>query len=331
MPIDVHAHYVPTRLFERIDALGPDLGVTTIAGRTPALSFAYGFKTRPFFPALIEDVAKRRAWLGEKGLDRQIVAVWPDMYGYGFAEDKAVGWHKLVNDELAAWTDENADAFSWVASVPLPHAEAAAAALERAAASGAVGVMVATNVEGVNLGELPLDPFWAKAQALNLTVLLHPVLVDAAPRAAKFALAQIAHYTFDTTMGLGSLIFSGVLDRFPRLSLFVSHGGGAFPYLAGRFDIMHARMDRAAQSDVALQPPSAYMDRMAFDTIVHGPKPLRFLAESVGVRNMMLGTDYSFPPADLDPLASLREAGFSKNDITAIADENPRRLFPTIR
>ena len=51
-------------------------------------------------------------------------------------------------------------------------------------------------------------------------------------------------YTFDTTLGVGSLIFSGVLDRFPTLTLVLSHGGGAYPYLAGRFDIMHARMDR---------------------------------------------------------------------------------------
>ena len=51
---------------------------------------------------------------------------------------------------------------------------------------------------------------------------------------------------------------TGVLDRFPNLRLVLSHGGGAYPYLAGRFDIMHRRMDRAAQGDVAAQMPSAY-------------------------------------------------------------------------
>ncbi len=88
--------------------------------------------------------------------------------------------------------------------------------------------MVPANIEGVNIGEKPLDPFWAKAEALGLPVILHPVLVDAAPRAAKFALTQIAQYTFDTTLGIGSIIFSGVLDRFPALSIVLSHGGGTF-------------------------------------------------------------------------------------------------------
>ena len=74
-----------------------------------------------------------------------------------------------------------------------------------------------------------------------------------------------------------------MLDRFPKLTVVLSHGGGAYPYLSSRFDIMHARMDKAAQGDVAQKPPSAYAPLMAYDTIVHAPKPLRFLADLVGV------------------------------------------------
>ena len=85
----------------------------------------------------------------------------------------------------------------------------------RAVDRGAIGAIIASNVEGINLGEVPLDPFWAKAEALDVPILIHPVMSTPAPRAAKFALAQIAQYTFDTTLGVGSLLFSGVLDRFP--------------------------------------------------------------------------------------------------------------------
>ena len=60
--------------------------------------------------------------------------------------------------------------------------------------------------------------FWARAVALDVPILIHPVMSTPAPRAAKFALAQIAQYTFDTTLGVGSLMFSGVLDRFPALT-----------------------------------------------------------------------------------------------------------------
>jgi aminocarboxymuconate-semialdehyde decarboxylase len=328
MPIDIHAHYVPAGLIAAVRARGAEIGVRldeTPGG--PALRFDYGFKVRPFFPRLVESAAARKAWLAAHGIDRQILGTWPDIFAYGLPAAACQAWHRMLNDTLGAWCAEHSGAFSWIASVPMPGAEAATAELDRAVAAGAIGAIVAANVEGTNLGEVALDAFWAKAQALDVPVLVHPVVATPAPRAAKFALAQIAQYTFDTTLGVGSLIFSGVLDRFPRLTVILSHGGGAFPYLMGRFDLMHERMDRASQGDVAARSPSAYGAQLAYDTIVHAPKALRFLADTVGLDRIALGTDYSFPPADLEPLASLRAAGFSAADIETVADRNPRRWF----
>ena len=57
------------------------------------------------------------------------------------------------------------------------------------------------------------------------------------------------------------------------------------------------------------------------------PKALRFLIDVAGIDNVLLGTDYSFPPADMEPLALLRAASLSRAEIAAIADDNPRRVF----
>jgi aminocarboxymuconate-semialdehyde decarboxylase len=333
MPIDVHAHYVPLQLIDAVEARGQDIGVRLVRsdGAAPSLHFDYGFKVRPFFARLIEPVGERRAWLDAQGIDLQIVGTWPDIFGYGLAADACVAWHRMLNDTLAAWCADNAERFAWIGSVPLIEAEAAAQELERAEGLGACGVIISSNVENTNLGEIALDAFWCKAEALGMPVLIHPVLVAPAPRAAKFGLAQVAQYTFDTTLGIGSVLMSGVLDRFPRLKLVLSHGGGAYPYLAGRFDIMHRRMDRAAQGDVAAKTPSAYAAQMAYDSIVHAPKALRFLIDLVELDNVVLGTDYSFPPADMEPLALLRSADLSAAEIEAIADTNPRRVFARLR
>lgn len=329
MAIDVHAHYIPQSLITAARERGARMGVRVVdsAGAAPALEFSYGYKVRPFFPKLIETAAQRLAWLDSQRLDRQFVATWPDIYGYGLPSEHRVAWHRLLNDTLAAWCAEHAARMSFVASVPLPNADDAAVELERVANLGAVAVMIPANIEGKNIGEFPLDPFWTRAVQLQMPVMLHPVESVPFPRAAKFGLRQAVNYTFDTTLGVASLIFSGVLDRFPKLTLVLSHGGGAYPYLAGRFDIMHARMDKAAQSDVAQKTPSAYAPLMVYDTIVHAPKPLKFLADLVGIDQLVLGTDYSFPPADMSPLDSVRAAGFNAADIDAIVEKNPRRLF----
>jgi aminocarboxymuconate-semialdehyde decarboxylase len=333
MPVDVHAHYVPPQLIAAIGARGKEIGVALVkSGQAqPALQFDYGFKVRPFFPRLVEPVAQRHVWLDEQKIDLQIVGTWPDIFGYGLARDACVAWHRMLNDTLAEWCADNTARFAWIGSVPLTDAQAAAAELERVMGVGACGVIISSNIENTNIGELALDPFWAKAEALAAPVLIHPVLVGQAPRAAKFGLAQVAQYTFDTTLGVGSLLMSGVLDRFPRLKLVLSHGGGAYPYLAGRFDIMHKRMDRAAQGDVAAKAPSAYAGQMTYDSIVHAPKALRFLIDIAGIDNVVLGTDYSFPPADMEPLALLQSAGLSAAETDAIADANPRRVFARLR
>jgi len=333
LPIDVHAHYVPPQLIAAIKKSGAAIGVrlTPAEGGKEALGFDYGFKVRPFFPRLVEPVGERHKWMDEQKIDHQIVGTGPDIFGYGLPREHCIGWHRMLNDTLAEWTADNSKKFSWISSVPLTDPEAAAQELERSANAGAVGVIISSNIEDVNLGEFNLDPFWRKAETLGLPVLIHPVNVGAAPRTKKFALAQVALYTYDTTLGVGSLLMSGVMDRFPKLKLLWSHGGGNFPYLAGRFDIMHKRMDKAQQGDVAVKPPSAYATQMHYDSIVHAPKALRFLIEIAGIANVHLGTDYSFPPADMEPLAMLKASGLSKADSDAISDANPRRLFAWLK
>jgi aminocarboxymuconate-semialdehyde decarboxylase len=335
MPVDVHAHYVPPSILADVESRAADFGLTVVKhppSCTCAFHFNYGLKVRPFFPKLVEPVEDRLAAMARQGVDRQVLSSWADIFGYGLPRDKAQAWHRFLNLHLSKLCADHSSSFSMLASVPLPHAQEAAAELEFAVKElGAVGAVVAANVEGVNLGEVDLDAFWKTAVDLNVGVFIHPVQAQAAPRSARYALSQIAQYTVDTTLCVGSLIGEGVMDRFPALRLLLSHGGGTFPYLTGRFDCMHTRMDRAAQHDIAAQTPSAYLKRFYYDTILHDPTILRWLADRVSVSNIALGTDYSFPPADNDPMATVRAAGFSAAEIHAITEENPKVLFPGLR
>ena len=334
MPTDVHAHYVPPCILEALETRAADFGVSLVKQPPScrcALQFDYGLKLRPFFEKLVEPIERRFAGMAEQGVDRQVLSIWADVFGYGLAEDRRRRWHRFLNEHLAALCGRHDRRFSMLATVPLPNAAAAAAELEHAVKKlGAVGTVVAANVEGVNLGELDLDEFWHAAVELDVAIFIHPTQPAALPRTTRFALSQIAQYPHDTTLCVGSLIFAGVLDRFPRLRILLSHGGGTFPYLSGRFDCMHGRMDRPAQGNSAANEPSAYLTRFYYDSILHDPAILRWLATRVSVDRIVLGSDYSFPPADRDPLGTLRRAGFSDADFRKIVDENPRALFPQL-
>src|SRR5262245_15808647 len=237
MAIDVHAHYVPWPVVERLRREGDRLGIEVVGaepGRA-SLCFSYGLSVRPFPARLAEEPARRIERMAAVGVDRQILSAWTDIFGHGLAGETGAAWHRILNDALAELCRHHPDRFSLLASGPLPDAARAARELERAVRSlGAVGAVAATNIEGVNLGELALDEYWAAAVELAVPVFLHPAQPVPTPRTGRFALNQIAQYTFDTTLAVGSLISSGVLDRFPRLTLILSHGGGAVPYLIGR-------------------------------------------------------------------------------------------------
>lgn len=328
MTIDVHAHFVPPSILETLRDRGRDFGIDLVETEPGChcCRFDSGLTIRPFFDRLL-DIDARLAEIDRQGIDRQILTLWTDIFGYGLAPDKGRAWHVVMNDSLARLCDDHADRFWWMASAPLQDAAAASAELERCMAAGALGVIVSANIDDRNLGDCDLEEFWAACVALGAPVFIHPTQTTAPARARRYALNQICAYTYDTTLTVGSLISSGVLDRHPGLELILSHGGGALPYLIGRFDRMHEAADGAVTGNVAAKPPSAYLPRFHYDTILHDGAALRYLRDLVGVDRLLLGTDAPFPPGDPDPLATLRAAAFTDDEIDRIAEANPRKLF----
>lgn len=326
--IDIHAHLLPPEALVLLEGRAAELGIAIHrdAAGTTHLEFDYGLKVRPFLPRML-DVQQRLADMDAQGVTLEVLSAWTDIFGYGMPAATGLGWHSLLNDALAGLCRAHPDRFAFVASAPLQAPEDAARELARAVQDlGAVGGAVACNVEGVNLGEAPLDAFWDMAERLEVPVFLHPVHPVPPPRAERFGLAQSAAYTYDTTLAVVSLIANGVLDRFPRLQLVLPHGGGTVPFLVGRLDCVHQRMGERT-GDIARHDPSHYLSRFHFDTIVFEPKVLRFLADLVGPERLLIGTDLPFPPAEREPMDFLRRSGFDAATIRMITQETPRRLF----
>src|SRR5258708_32682008 len=93
---------------------------------------------------------------------------------------------------------------------------------------------------------------------------------------------------------------------------------------------MHQRMDRTQQGDVAIEDPSAYFQRFYYDTILHDPAILKWLADRVSPRQIVLGSDYSFPPAAQDPIATVPAAGLSVGGGRLIVETTGTWLFPRL-
>ena len=326
MRIDMHAHYVPPRVLEVLEqnptAYGVRLQEAALGGR--CAHFDYGLTIRPFFPRLL-DLGERWDAMDRQGVDRQILSVWADLFGYGMQPEDGARWHRLLNESLCEAAQKHSRRVSALASVPLQDAERAARELEYGVRQcGALGGVIAASVDGMNLGEAPLDPFWAAAVELDVPLFIHPTQPTPTPRTRLYDLNVTVQYIYDSTVTVGSIVLSGVLDRFPTLTLILAHGGGFFPYQIGRFDRMYRNLKAPV---VPVQPPSAYLRRFFYDTILHHPAAFRYLRDLVGNDRLLLGTDYPFPVDDPAPLQLLEAAGCSAGDIAQIAGDNTRRLF----
>ncbi|MDX8056698.1 amidohydrolase family protein, partial [Lentzea sp. BCCO 10_0798] len=132
---------------------------------------------------------------------------------------------------------------------------------------------------------------------------LHPFGCTLDERLDRWYLSNTAGQPTENAVALSHLIFSGVLDRHPGLCVVAAHGGGYLPTHIGRSD--HAWRARADVRGCA-HPPSSYLRRLYFDSLVHDPHVLRELIRVAGPDQVLLGSDFPFDMGTDDPLGALR-------------------------
>ncbi|MBI2089508.1 MAG: amidohydrolase family protein, partial [Deltaproteobacteria bacterium] len=148
------------------------------------------------------------------------------------------------------------------------------------------GAYIGSNVNGRYYNSKDFDPFWKKAEDLDVLIVMHPEDVAGSERMGPYGLRLICGNPADSALSLGFLTYSGVFDRFPKLKLCVLHGGGFFPYHLGRFDRGFAVRygARAAESS---SPPSAYLKNLYFDNLVYRVETLDYLKRVVGAERAL--------------------------------------------
>ncbi|MFJ5304556.1 amidohydrolase family protein [Streptomyces sp. NPDC088350] len=323
--VDFHGHLsVPAA-----DALVAD---------TPGLTAEFAAEQRAHSPASLAvnraqlqclaskltDVTARLADLDAMGVDIQVVGPMP-MHHYWADPDLAIQLARTVNTAVSAHCATAPDRLYGLGTVPLQHPDLAVALLDQAVNDhGLYGISVSTTVDGRELADPAHDVVWQRAEDLGAVVFIHPWGCSLGERLASNYLGNTVGQPVETTVALSHLIFTGVLDRFPRLKLVAAHGGGYLPTYIGRSD--HAWLVRQDARGCA-ELPSAYLRRMWFDALVYTPRALRRLVEEVGADRVVLGTDHPFDMGVDDPVARLDAAGLTPADRAAVAGGNALDLL----
>jgi aminocarboxymuconate-semialdehyde decarboxylase len=162
------------------------------------------------------------------------------------------------------------------------------------------GLEIGTNVNGKNLGDPEFLPFFKRAEELDCALFIHPWEMMGQKDIQLYWLPWLVGMPAETTRAICSLIFSGVLEKFPRLRLAFAHGGGSFPYTMGRIEHgYHVRPDLVQiHSQVN---PRDYFGKFWVDSLVHDPLAFQFLRATMTDDRICLGSDYPFPLGEHRP------------------------------
>jgi aminocarboxymuconate-semialdehyde decarboxylase len=289
--IDVHAHLIPRDVVERalagdgLDGLGAsrDNGTMTIRHRQ---GYAYPY------PDEFHDPVARLRRMDELGIDAAVVSISPTFYFYWVSPAEGIAYARTTNETIARHVASAPDRLAGLATLPMQDPAAAADELERVVRElGLRGASVGPRVDDAYLDDPRYWPVLERAEALDVPLLLHPFYVGLRPGLPDYYLTNLIGNPLETTIGAARLILSGVLDRFPRLRLVLTHGGGFLPYQIGRLD--HGHRVRP-ESKGSAHPPSAYLRRFVFDTVTHRPDVTAFLVSLVGADRVAFGTDLPF-------------------------------------
>jgi aminocarboxymuconate-semialdehyde decarboxylase len=278
------------------------------------------------FPRLT-DVETRLADMDRLGIDIQVISPSPGHFVYAAPPEVARDSAKLVNDHIASLVAKHPKRLMGMGTVPLQDCDMAVAELERTVNElGFRGVEICTNVKGVDLTRAGLEKFFARVEELGILIFMHPFGTSLVGRMSDHYFPNTIGHPLESALAVGQLIFDGYLERFPKLKVCIAHGGGYIPAYWGRFE--HAYAHRPDCRVNIKKPPSHYLKKLHFDTVVFFEQELKHLIETWGAERVMLGTDYPFDMAEPDPVGFLnRVKGVSGKDMALVAGGNAQRLL----
>src|SRR5256885_5031507 len=206
---------------------------------------------------------------------------------------------RAYNDWLAEFCRTDPARLKGIAMINLDDVQEGVAELQRAARLGLAGAMITEYpLEHRRYDQPEYEPFWAAAEALGMPLSLHTAtrrqgkirgagektLRDASSRATK---------AFYPALSMCDMIFSGVLERYPRLTLAIVEFELSWaPHILTSMDYTYReRTGEAIYRFKSDMRPSDFFRRNVVLSFQEDAIGIR-LRDTIGVDNMMWGSDY---------------------------------------
>jgi 2,3-dihydroxybenzoate decarboxylase len=245
--------------------------------------------------------------------------------------NRAIAVAQETNDTLAGHIQKHPRRYLGFAHLAMQSPQAAADELERTVRQlGFKGALINGHTLGHYLDEDQYSVFWERVQELQVPIYLHPTNPVDSP--AVFAGrpelgAAVWIWTAENAAHALRLVFGGVFERYPRVTLLLGHLGETLPFLLWRFDSrrkIRLGVDELPQDRL----PSTIIRRNIKVTTsgMFDPIPLTAAVAAMGAENILFAVDYPFEESKLAG-DFLDRAPLSEQDRAKIAYNNAATLL----
>lgn len=296
--IDVHNHYYPEEYLEAIRRMDSPISLSTDEeGREVMLSD--GSRIVTLTPPMT-DLDVRLEDMDRAGIDTQVLSLSAPNVNFLEGEE-ALKLARVCNDAFAEINEQHGR-FAPLASVPLQDPELAVTEAERAITElGLNGFIVGSNINGVQLNDDGFEQFFETVDRLDVPVFIHPMTPAGNSVMREYRLAPLVGFENEITLAISRLVFDGVLERHD-LDIHLAHLGGTVPYLIERLNNGYRAYPECREHIDEL--PGSYLEDVYYDTVSFHPPALRCALDSVGVEQLILGSDYPHVIGDIDRAVS---------------------------
>jgi aminocarboxymuconate-semialdehyde decarboxylase len=331
--VDVHCHWYPKEYMDYLQTRSPKESPHCIHDGGTHYRMSYkGVYVAHIDRAGHYDLKARIEDLDKAGLDTQLLSVTipgPE----SLERDKGVYWAKKLNDALAKAAQDYPGRFYHMASLPYQAPDEACKELERCHKMGCVGIQLFSNINGEPVFLEKFHGIYDLANKWDLPFLMHPAVPLTAPVMDMMRIPyQLWGYTLDTSMAVVSLIFQGVMAKFPNLRIVHGHLGGMVPYFVRRLQDSYKSYGKEWKVQLKESPDVTYKRQVYPDTTSFYLPALKCCLEWVGPERMCIGTDYAHrvgdPEGAIKSVKDLgKDAGLSQGQIDMILGKNLEELF----
>lgn len=261
-------------------------------------------KDRTTFTELLEDLSdKRIAAMDEAGVD--IFVLSQTSPGVQSEKDPKVAVQRAreANDYLQGHVQLHPDRYRGFAHLAMQDVQAACDELERCVKDlGFLGALINGNTNGVYLDDERYLPFWERVVQLDVPIYIHPADPYVQPYVLEgYTVMQGAvwGWSVDNSSHFLRLLFSGLFDRFPELTIILGHMGETLPYFAWRLDSRYAAQGDPDRPRLKKNPSDYFRSNLIITTTgVCQDSSLQCAIAEMGEDRVLFSVDYPYEKMD---------------------------------